>query len=233
MRKNKGFTLIELMIVVAIIAIIAAIAIPNLLASRKAANQTNAIGALKAIHSAEVTWRPANMSGTGKADYWTRDVSHLYRMLKGGSVCKYVSLPVAKADISWDADDSIAANISDDWQAISTTLGPNAGYYVQALVDSDSAGTDYNVNAYTGTAVLVANDFLFGFMAAPAVYGQSGDQSYIINQEGAVYAADTGAQASVWFTTGVTSLRWNANDPTNTTAWPIVTGGKAWSATSN
>ena len=52
--KNKGFTLIELMIVVAVIA---AIAIPSLLSSRKAANETKAVGALKAINTAQATYR--------------------------------------------------------------------------------------------------------------------------------------------------------------------------------
>jgi len=61
--KKKGFSLIELLIVVAIILIIAAIAIPNLLRSRIAANEASATATMRTLNTSEVTYASTYNSG--------------------------------------------------------------------------------------------------------------------------------------------------------------------------
>ena len=64
-RKQKGFSLIELLIVVAVILVIAAIAIPNLVRSRMAANEASAVASLRSINTSQVVYQ--NTYGAGFA----------------------------------------------------------------------------------------------------------------------------------------------------------------------
>ena len=81
-NKTAGFTLVEIMIVVAIIGLLAAIAIPNFVKARETAQLNSIFNNLRIIEGAKDQWALENKTGTGAATDWAA----LQSYLKGGTV---------------------------------------------------------------------------------------------------------------------------------------------------
>ncbi len=118
-NRQKGFSLIELLIVVAIILIIAAIAIPNLLRSKMAANEASAVGSLRSLNTACVTYSTT-----------------------------YGNYPAALSNLAPASPaTSTAADLIDSVLSSGTKSGYKFAYATPGTTPGGSAGTTYDITA--------------------------------------------------------------------------------------
>jgi prepilin-type N-terminal cleavage/methylation domain-containing protein len=187
--KRQGFTLIELMIVIAIIAIIAAIAIPGILAAIRAANERNASGSLRQFSSVEVTVKSSDSDMNGINDYWVRDVAGLYYIAPSGTTAqiRMIEMPVALADGN---NRPLGANTTYPTPANPAHVSsPKSGYWFLAQSRYETAANDTTGTAYGGNTDVDR----FSFIAAPNSYGSSGKLVFIVSEGGTMYKRDPGA----------------------------------------
>lgn len=165
---KKGFTLIEMMIVVAIIAIIAAIAIPSLIAARKNSYDTAGAANMRAYATAQTMFIKTDWAGTGRT--YAQPMTSLYQLPAAIQNGKVIAL--------------IDKGMNDAWAGIAAAPAaaaiPKQGYVF--------GGDDPTTTTFTADYYLCA---------VPKAYDRSGTRLYVINVDGRPMCKDANSVAAV------------------------------------
>ncbi len=201
-RKNAGFTLIELMIVVAIIAIIASVAIPKLMAARLSANESAAISTLRSLSSAQAQVQSSGAIDTdadGSGEYG------FFAELAGAQPVRVSAAGAPAAGVAGTDNLNPAVMSSAFGNINATSQVTRSGYLYQIFLPAATvAGAVAGIaeDGTTGGALIGPfpnsdnGEVLWCAYAWPVAVTQTGNRAFFVNQEGdLLQTANRGAAA--------------------------------------
>jgi prepilin-type N-terminal cleavage/methylation domain-containing protein len=173
----QGFTLIELMIVIAIIAVVAIVAIPNLMESTLSANESATVASMKNWLTAQNVFRRADYYGCGHLVFANptngNGSTDLFEVPASVSSTG-AAIPLKLVDVSF------AKSLKNAKSPYTDKVAKSGYFYCDLATYSDGSAYDYQYES--------------GFFAAPAVYGRTGRKEFVIDTTGAIFEHVEGSQ---------------------------------------
>jgi prepilin-type N-terminal cleavage/methylation domain-containing protein len=199
-KVRKGFTLIELMIVIAIIAIIAAIAIPSLLRSQMSSNETACVGSLRTLVASQAQFKGASVvdqdsDGTGEYGFFAE---------LAGSEAPRTDPRIAGAVPTDVRQGEFITQVLGNMDAASGTSAKSGYHFYMYLPDNAGAtiGETSPLPAGDNTTAN-AQETRFVAYAWPVTFDSSGKRCFVVNQQGEVFTAKNTTALGVAFYSGI------------------------------
>ena len=193
--SNSGFTRAELILVVALLTILAAVGCVSAVRTHMASNELSAINTLQTLLISQATWRSNDVDKNGVQDHWVADISGMatFTLIEHPDApVEHVSLDIARADEGLNIGSEACVAGVEDTTLLTVTAG-KAGYRYSVFPTQPDGISLYAV-ATDVAADVQHNATLFAYQAFPEAYNVSGVNMFIMSEAGLVWRSDASGQ---------------------------------------